>query len=71
MRPSSPEPTDVETRCEFCGRVFRFTQDLEPHLATEHMGRPYAPRCEACGRTFGSPADLKTHNQAVHGAPLG
>lgn len=71
MRPNPPEPANVGFRCEFCGRVFRVTQDLERHLATEHGGRPYAPRCEACGRTFELPADLKAHNQAVHGAPPG
>jgi uncharacterized C2H2 Zn-finger protein len=71
MGPYSPEPASERISCEFCGRVFRLTQDLERHLATEHAGRPYAPRCEGCGGTFESPADLKAHNQAVHGAPPG
>jgi DNA-directed RNA polymerase subunit RPC12/RpoP len=71
MRPNRAEPAQVGYRCEFCGRVFPLTRDLEAHVAAEHMGRPYAPRCTACGRTFESPADLKAHNQAVHGAPPG
>jgi Zinc finger, C2H2 type/C2H2-type zinc finger len=64
-----PPPATVTSpgfSCDFCGKVFGSLHELQGHVMTAHVGRPFAPRCEICGEKFESPADLQAHHRSVH-----
>ena len=52
----------MQTKCRFCDRVCKSTQQLKAHIRSKHF-RDATFKCDICDKRFGEPYALSTHKK--------
>ena len=51
--------------CNFCGKIYKYKQDVIQHIKIEHEGNPDI-KCEECNKAFARKKSLEDHKTNVH-----
>ncbi|KAM4728566.1 uncharacterized protein FYW61_011507 [Anableps anableps] len=55
----SHRDNDSSLKCDFCGKVFNYKNNLVQHRRTHTGERPFS--CKTCGKSFSKSSNLKVH----------